>query len=80
VPEPARPALSAEPLIALYTYTRTATLELCEGLAPEDTVVQSMPDASPTKWHLAHTTWFWETFLLTPYLPEYRPFHPQFGH
>jgi ergothioneine biosynthesis protein EgtB len=80
VPEQARPALSAEPLIALYTHTRTATLELCEGLAPEDTVVQSMPDASPTKWHLAHTTWFWETFLLTPYLPEYRPFHPQFGY
>ena len=80
MPEPARPELSAEPLVALYTHTRAATLALCEGLAPEDTVVQSMPDASPTKWHLAHTTWFWETFLLTPYLPEYRPFHPQFGY
>ena len=80
MPEPARPALSTEPFVELYTHTRAATLALCEGLAPEDTVVQSMPDASPTKWHLAHTTWFWENFVLTPHLPGYRAFHPQFGY
>jgi ergothioneine biosynthesis protein EgtB len=59
---------------------RGASLALCEGLAPEDTVVQSMPDVSPTKWHLAHTSWFFENFLLVPRLKAYRTFHPQFGY
>ncbi len=47
---------------------------LCEPLAPEDCVIQSMPEVSPTRWHLAHTTWFFETFALREYAPGYRPF------
>ena len=61
-----------------YRTVRRCTEALCEPLASEDYVIQSMPDASPVKWHLAHTTWFFETFLLAPHLPGYRPFHPQF--
>jgi ergothioneine biosynthesis protein EgtB len=57
---------------------RQTTLGLCDGLTPEDQMVQSMPDASPTKWHLAHTTWFFETFLLKPNLAGYRLFHDNF--
>jgi ergothioneine biosynthesis protein EgtB len=58
---------------------RAATEALCAPLSPEDMAVQSMPDASPAKWHLAHTTWFFETFLLSdPALGDYQPFHPSF--
>jgi len=62
-----------------FQAVRNASLALCDGLEAEDYVVQSMPDASPVKWHLAHTTWFFETFVLAEYLPGYRPFHPLYG-
>jgi len=58
---------------------RDLTVRLCDPLRAEDCVVQSAPETSPAKWHLAHTTWFFENFLLIPYLPKYRPFHPRFG-
>jgi ergothioneine biosynthesis protein EgtB len=61
-----------------YREVRALTLSLVATLSPEDCVVQSMPDASPAKWHLAHTTWFFETFVVEPALPGYRVFHPQF--
>jgi ergothioneine biosynthesis protein EgtB len=68
------------PLAARYQEVRGFTETLCAPLAVEDYVIQSMPDASPAKWHLAHTSWFFETFFLIPELPGYRPFHPRFGY
>ena len=58
--------------------TRRHSLDLAAPLSPEDQVVQASDDASPTKWHLAHVTWFFETFLLKPYLPTYRLFDDRF--
>ena len=63
---------------AQFCSVRQQTEKLCEPLTPEDMMVQSCPEASPAKWHLAHTTWFFETFLLSEFLPGYRPFHPDF--
>ena len=54
-----------------FATVRAATEAFCEPLVTEDYVVQSMEDVSPTKWHLAHTTWFWETFVLSPHAPGY---------
>src|ERR671923_123297 len=63
-----------------YRAVRRATERLCAPLSPEDCLLQSVPDASPAKWHLAHTTWFFETFILAAAEPGYRPFDPTFNY
>ena len=67
-------------LLNAYRTTRRATERLCEPLEIEDYGLQSMPDASPVKWHLAHTSWFFETFLLQPYVAGYRSFQRDFAY
>lgn len=61
-----------------FMTVRDHTERLADPLSPEDQTVQSMPDASPTKWHLAHTTWFFETFVLKPFAPRYQAFDPAY--
>jgi len=62
-----------------YTKIRQHTLDICSPLEIEDYVVQPTPDVSPPKWHLGHTTWFFEEMVLVKFLPEYRRFNDQFG-
>ncbi|HVP43725.1 MAG TPA: ergothioneine biosynthesis protein EgtB [Terriglobales bacterium] len=69
---------SLSTLARMYTAVRAQTERLAEPLTAEDQAVQSMPDASPTKWHLAHTTWFYETFILAAIVPGYTHFDPRF--
>jgi ergothioneine biosynthesis protein EgtB len=69
----------ASALVKEYRSVRADSEALCAPLAIEDYGVQAMPDASPPKWHLAHTTWFFENFILQPHAPDYRVFHPRFG-
>src|ERR1700729_4567758 len=61
-----------------FSQIRRQSEQLCLPLSPEDMMVQSCAEASPAKWHLAHTPWFFETFLLREFLPAYREFHPDF--
>lgn len=67
-------------LAARYTEVRARSTALCAPLAPEDHVPQPVADVSPPKWHLAHTTWFFEALLLTPAWPGYRVHHPGYGY
>jgi ergothioneine biosynthesis protein EgtB len=66
-------------LIEGYRQVRAFSRKLCEPLATEDFVVQSMPDVSPTRWHLAHMTWFFETFVLRDAVPGYKEHNPHYS-
>ncbi len=65
-------------IAARFRDARERTLALCSGLTAEDMMVQSIPEASPAKWHLAHTAWFFESFILREFLHGYRPFNSEF--
>ena len=69
---------SSPTLLARFLAVRSATMQFCAPLTPEDMMVQSCPEASPIKWHLAHTSWFFETFILNEFVAAYQPFHPDF--
>lgn len=69
---------SAATLLAHFRAVRSATMQFCAPLTPEDMMVQSCAEASPIKWHLAHTSWFFETFVLGEFVAAYQPFHPDF--
>ncbi|HEX4377491.1 MAG TPA: ergothioneine biosynthesis protein EgtB [Steroidobacteraceae bacterium] len=70
-----RPGLKSGELLAFYREVRDTTTRLAAPLSDADATVQSMPDASPAKWHLAHTTWFFETMIACPHVSDYRRFN-----
>jgi len=74
------PHIDAGRLTAQFRTVRAQSDALAAPLTAEDQTVQSMPDCSPTKWHLAHVSWFFETFILKPHLPGYEVKHPQFAY
>jgi len=63
-----------------YVQVRRQTENICNPLKTEDYVIQTMPNVSPTKWHLAHTSWFFETFILSEYIANYSSYHPRFAY
>jgi len=65
-------------LLTRFRTVRRATMQFCAPLTPEDLMVQSCAEASPVKWHLAHTSWFFETFVLSEFVAGYEPFNPDF--
>jgi ergothioneine biosynthesis protein EgtB len=70
--------LAYSPLRERYREIRNTTLQITRPFSAEDLMLQSMPDASPAKWHLAHTTWFFETFILSAHVPGYKPLDRRF--
>ena len=78
---PTQPVTHRDPaaLQRAFVLVRRQTESLCEPLVTEDFVVSSSPDVSPTKWHLAHTSWFFETFVLTPHLAQYQPLNAKYA-
>jgi len=75
-----RTAPASASLVENYRCIRARSLALCKPLSAEDMTVQSMPDTSPAKWHLAHVTWFFEQFILRPHLPGYAVFDESYHH
>jgi ergothioneine biosynthesis protein EgtB len=73
------PIRAASTVAERFRSVRRRTLGLCEPLTPEDMMVQSCPEASPAKWHLAHTAWFFESFVLREFVPGYRVFNPDYA-
>ncbi len=71
-------SLSRQESIQYFYTVRQNSERLCQSLQIEDYIIQTTPEASPAKWHLAHVTWFYETFILTVFSPNYRDFHPRF--
>jgi len=72
--------IQTQDLLALLLDTRARTETICKPLEIEDYVVQPILDVSPPKWHLGHTTWFFEQFILVPHKPNYKLFHPDFAY
>lgn len=72
-------SIAREELVEKFIAVRNFTQELCKPLVTEDYVVQTMPDVSPAKWHLAHVTWFFETFILRESKKDYKDFHPMYN-
>ena len=77
---PNAPVIPTTSLATEYQTVRQLSERICQPLEIEDYVVQSMPGASPLKWHLAHTSWFFEAFILVPHLKNYNVFHPKYNY
>ena len=69
---------ACSPLRERYLEIRNTSLQITKPFSAEDQMLQSMPDCSPAKWHLAHTTWFFETFILSSYISGYKPFDSRY--